>query len=116
MADKPDILEINKDLLPYECTILLAGEQFGLAFNHNATADLFTVDLYKDGELICAGEPIVYGIPLWQDVYKSETFPALRIIPLDPSGEINTVTFDNLGTTVLLIVDNGGDEAGDINA
>lgn len=115
MADTPDILEIKKDLIPYECTILLAGEQFGMQFNYNATADLFTVDLYRDGELLCAGEPIVYGIPLWHDVRKADTFPALDIIPLDPSGESNAVTFDNLGETVLLIVDNGGDEEGDSN-
>ena len=108
-----EILEINKDLLPYECTILLAGEEFGLQFNYNATAELFTVDLYKDGELICAGEPIVYGIPLWNDVYKSDTFPALNIIPLNPSDEDNAVTFDNLGKTVFLIVDNGEEAASD---
>ena len=110
---KPDVLNIHKDLLPYECSILLAGELFGLQFNYNATADLFTVDLYRDGELICAGEPIVYGIPLWQDVYKAGIFPAVDIIPTDPSGESNAVTYDNLGSTVLLIVDNGGDERAD---
>lgn len=111
MAVTPDVLDIKKDLLPYECNILLAGEMFGLQFNYNATADLFTVDLYRDGELICAGEPVVYGVPLWSDVYNAETFPALRIVPKDPSGEINAVTYDNLGTVVLLIVDNGeGDD------
>lgn len=108
-----DVLEVKKDLLPYECTIQLAGEVFGLQFNYNATADLFTVDLYKDGELICAGEPIIYGIPLWNDVYKANSFPAVDIIPRDPSGDLNAVTFDNLGSTVLLVIDNGGDGAGD---
>lgn len=111
-----EILEIQKDLIPYEFDILLASELFTLQFNYNATADLFTVDLYKDGKLICAGEPIVYGIPLWSDVYKSETFPAVDIIPRDPSGESNAVTFDNLGDTVLLIIDNGGEEGDGENA
>lgn len=105
-----DILEIKKDLIPYRCTILLAGEQFELQFNHNATADIFTIDLYRDGELLCAGEPIVYGVKLWHEVYDAATFPAVDIIPLDPSGESNAVTWDNLGETVLLVVDNG--EAG----
>ena len=114
--DTPDVLEIQKDLVPYECSILLAGELFGLQFNYNATADLFTVDLYRDGELICAGEPIVYGIPLWKDVYKAGVFPAVEIIPIDPSGENNTVTWDNLGETVLLIIDNGEDEEGEEDA
>lgn len=107
----PDVLEIKKDLLPYECKIQLAGEVFTLRFNYNATADLFAVDLYKDGELVCAGEPIIYGQPLWADVFQAGSFPALEIIPKDPSGEHNAVTFDNLGRTVLLIVGNG-DEAG----
>lgn len=107
-----EVLEINKDLLPYECTIQLAGEVFGLQFNYNATADLFTVDLYRAGELICAGEPIVYGVPLWRDVYRAGSFPALEIIPKDPSGENNAVTYDNMSRTVLLIIDNG-EEAGD---
>ena len=107
--DTPDILEISKELLPYSFEILLADELFELHINHNATADLFTVDLYKNGELVCAGEPIVYGIPLWKDVYKPGTFPALDIVPIDPSGESNAVTYDNLGETVLLIIDNGGE-------
>lgn len=111
--EAPDVLEIKKDLLPYMCSIQLAGEVFGLRISYNATASLFTVDLYRDGELICAGEPIVYGIPLWQDVYKAGVFPAVTIIPLDPSGESNAVTYDNLGRTVLLIVDNGETKAGD---
>lgn len=110
MADTPEVLEVHKDLVPYECDILLAGELFTLQFNYNASADLFTVDLYREGELLCAGEPIIYGVPLWRDVYRAETFPALDIIPTDPSGENNAVTFDNLSRTVLLIVDNAGED------
>lgn len=110
--ETPDTLEINKELLPYTCDMLLAGELFTLKVNYNATADLFTLDLYKDGALICAGEPIVYGVRLWQDVYNPELFPAVDIIPTDPSGESDTVTFDNLGKTVLLIIDNGGVDNG----
>lgn len=99
-----EILEVNKSILPYECSIVLGGELFSLHFNHNATADLFTVDLYKDETLICAGEPIVYGIPLWADVYREGVYPNVLIVPLDPSEESNAVTYDNLGNTVLLIV------------
>lgn len=106
----PDVLEIKKELLPYVCNIQLAGEIFTLRVNYNATADLFTVDLYRDNELICAGEPIVYGRPLWSDVYRAGVFPALDIIPKDPSGESSAVTYDNLGRTVLLMIDNGGQE------
>lgn len=104
MDDELTVLEINKDLLPYQCEMLLGDELFTLHFGYNATAELFTVDLYKDGVLVCAGEPIVYGRPLWGDVYQADRFPAVTIIPLDPGEESNTVTYDNLGETVLLIV------------
>ena len=105
--EKADTIEVLKGLIPYKCDIVLAGELFTLQFNYNSTADLFTVDLYKDGVLLCSGEPIIYGVPLWRDVYKAETFPAVDIIPLDPSGESTSVTYANLGESVLLMLDNG---------
>lgn len=107
MAKQSAVLEIKKALIPYQTDIVLGGELFTLHFNYNATARLFTVDLYKNGTLICAGEPIVYGIPLWKDVYRAGLFPMVDIVPLDPSGESNAVTFDNLCSTVLLMLDNG---------
>ena len=110
--EKPDVIEIQKDLLPYECEMVLGETLFVLQFNYNATADLFTVDLYKDGELICAGEPIVYGVKLWSDVYRAGDFPAIDIIPLDLSGESSAVTYDNLCESVLLAIDDGGEEVG----
>lgn len=113
--ETPDVLEVQKELLPYSFNIVLEGELFELHFNYNATADLFTVDLYKEGELVCAGEPIIYGIPLWTDVYKAGLFPAIEITPTDPSGESDTVTYDNLGETVLLIINNGEEGEGEAN-
>lgn len=104
MNNKLTVLEVSKELLPYQCDIVLGGELFTLHFAYNATAMLFTVDLYKDGKLVCAGEPIMYGVPLWSDVFRSKDFPHVAIIPLDPSEEHNTVTYDNLSDTVLLIV------------
>ena len=106
-----DILPVKKGLIPYYCDIVLVNELFELHFNYNSTADLFTVDLYKGGELLCAGEPIVYGQRLWSDVYVAGKFPTCDIIPLDPSGSSNAVTYDNFGETVLLCIDNG--ERGD---
>lgn len=100
-----DTIAINKQALPYTCSMLLGGEWFELQFNYNATADLFTVRLSKAGELICAGEPVVYGQRLFAQVYEAGRFPACDIVPLDPSGESNAVTYDNFGDTVLLVVD-----------
>lgn len=108
-----NVIQIDKLLIPCKFNILLGGEWFGLNIRYNAVAELFTVDLYKDDELICAGEPIVYDIPLWKAVRKDGLFPNVDIIPTDPSGEANRVTYDNLFDTVLLAVtDRGGETDG----
>lgn len=105
-----DRIEINKDLIPYSFDILLAGETFNIRVDYNQTADMFTLALRKDDELVCAGEPIIYGKPLWEDVFTNGKYPALNIIPIDESGEMNSVTFDNLNRTVFLLIDDGVDE------
>lgn len=113
---KRDIIEINKELIPYEFDISLANETFRIGIDYNETAAFFTLSLSKRNEdtgaydEICAGEPIVYGVPLWNDVYKSGKFPAPVIIPYDESGESDAVTFDNLNRTVFLTIDNLSEE------
>lgn len=104
-----DRIKINKSLIPYKFDITLAGEVFQLGIKYNEFADIFTVSLTKDKELICSGEPVVYGVPLFQDVYVGGKYPALRIVPYDESNENNAVTWDNLEETVFLVIDNGSD-------
>ena len=66
---KKDRIEINKNLIPYSFDITLGGEIFEIGVNYNEFADMFTLSLAKDRELICSGEPIVYGVPLFKDIY-----------------------------------------------
>lgn len=105
-----DYIEIKKDLVPYKFNILLAEEWFELLFQYNKTADMFTVSLYKDDELV-ATEPLILDAPLFQDVYQPERFPAITLVPYDPSGNADSVTFSALGKTVFLSIDDEGDDA-----
>ena len=98
-------IPINKNLIPYTFEIVLLEELFEIGVNYNNHADLFTLSLYKDGIEICSGEPIIYGKPLWEDVYIQGEYPMLTIIPLDESGETEKVTWDNLERTVFLFID-----------
>lgn len=100
-----DRIEIDKDQIPYSFDILLADEEFELAISYNQRADLFCVELIKNEEILCY-EPVIYGVPLFKDVFQ-ENFPALQIVPLDESGIENEVTFNNLNETVFLTIDNG---------
>ena len=110
---KLDIIEIDTSNIPYYFDITLAGEIFRLDVNYNETAELFTIGLYKknvttgDYTEICASEPVIYGVQLWKDVYKSGKYPAVTIIPYDESGENNAVTFDNLNRNIFLMIADG---------
>lgn len=101
------VLEINKEIIPYTFKIVLASELYEMRIDYNNTIDLFTVSLSKDGVELCVGEPIVYGVPLFNDVNTRKGFPQISITPIDESGENNTVTYDNLSSTVLLRVTGG---------
>lgn len=100
-----DRIPVKKAMTPYSFDITLGGGVFTLKVDHNAAADLFTVTLYQDGALVCAGEPVVYGVPLFRDVYRAGEFPALAIVPLDESGQTRAVTWETMGDQVFLCVD-----------
>lgn len=105
-----DVIEINKSLIPYRFNIILAGQVFEIGVKYNEFADLFTISLSKDNELICSGEPIIYGVPLFNDLHISGKYPALKIVPFDDSKANTYVSWDNFQQTVFLIIDNGSDE------
>jgi hypothetical protein len=102
-----DCIEINKELVPYQFHILLAGEWFELYINYNKTADLFTVTVYKDDELICT-EPLILGTPMFRDIYQPKKFPAVTLVPYSKTEK--ALTFENLGETVFLTIDDEGDD------
>ena len=106
-----DIIEVEKELLPYTFTITLAGEEFEMAMDYNKAADLFTCTLLKDGEVVVFNEPLIYGVELFKDVYRAGYFPALAIVPLDESGIENTITYENFGKTVFLTIDDQLEES-----
>lgn len=102
-----DRIVVKKKLIPYGFNIALGKERFNLRFDYNSAADLFTVSLYRDGVLLCADEPVIYGVPLFRDVYESGRFPAVNIVPLDESGQDQEVTWSDFGETVFLTIENG---------
>lgn len=102
-----DRILINKELIPYKFNIAIYNQVFGMLVKYNSTSGLFTIGLYKDDVLI-ATEPVIYGVPLFKDIYRAGEFPAVDIIPCDESGNEKEITFENLGKTVYLTIDDGG--------
>lgn len=102
-----DVIEINKGIIPYSFDILLGDNWWTILVKYNTEADLFTASLYQEETLICV-EPIIYGVSLFKDVYCAGKYPSVDIVPIDPSGTENAVTWDNLEATVFLTIDDEG--------
>lgn len=100
-----EYINIEKALIPYRFEIELGAELFEMEIRYNYLADYFTIDLFKDNEVLVYGEKIVYGMPLFSEVYD-ERFPAPTIVPYDESGKESRVSYDNLNVTVFLAVMN----------
>ncbi|MDL2253310.1 hypothetical protein LJC49_04465 [Ruminococcaceae bacterium OttesenSCG-928-I18] len=103
-----DRLEIKKELFPYRVSIPLGMSVFDLEFHYNAKRDYIVVHLYWGNTLVCAGERLVYGRPLFGDCYEVERYPVVKLVPFDESGMTNVVQYDTLGVTVFLTVDDTG--------
>ena len=110
-----DIIEVDKNLMPYNFDIVLASEEFNLEFMYNKTADLFTCTLSKDDEVLVYNEPIIYGVEMFADVYKSGLFPLISIVALDEAGIEKTITYENFGKTVFLTIDDEPEESEAVN-
>lgn len=96
-----EYIEIEKALIPYRFEVELGAELFVMEIRYNELHDYFTLDLQKDGDVLAHGEKLVYAMPLFNEVFDNR-FPAPTIVPIDPSGKENRVTFENLNKTVFL--------------
>ncbi len=108
-----DRMDIQKELIPTRATVPIEMQVFDFEFNYNAEGDFFTVSLYQDGRLICAGEPLIYGRPLFKDGYRPGNYPLVPLVPLDEAGEETHVGWQALGNRVFLTLDTtegGADE------
>lgn len=96
-----EYIEIEKDLIPYRFNVRIENKVYTFEIHYNTVNDYFTVDLYRNDQLIIAGVKVVYGRPLFA-AHMYLDVPQIPIIPLDQSGQVDRVTWDNLNETVFL--------------
>ena len=104
-----DRIPVNLSRLPYNVNITLGQIVFRMEFNYNSTLDRFVVNLYKENELVCGGEKLVYGMPLFGDSYEVEKYPIFRIVPFDESGSVQVVNRETMGNVVFLNIEDDGE-------
>jgi hypothetical protein len=98
------ILPIDKELIPYQMEIELAGELFMFEIHYNKRFDFFTVDLLKNNTPLVYGEKLVLNRPLFEGLVNIE-LPKVKIVPKDRARMETRITYDNLSETVFLYVE-----------
>ncbi len=104
-----EYIEIDKNMIPYRFDMTIKGETYTFQVNYNATHDFFTIDLYKNDEVIVLGEKLVYGKPLFMSAQHKD-IPKTIIIPYDVSENTDRITFENMNEDVLLFMIGDNDE------
>ncbi|MCI3027683.1 hypothetical protein LMF32_00845 [Desemzia sp. C1] len=103
------LIELNPGEIPVVFEVDLGGTVYLMGINNNMEYDFLTVDLFdSDSEALVLGEKMIIDRPLFED-YTDDRFPGPVIIPSDTSKNETKVTANNLGVTVFLYIDDGGD-------
>lgn len=98
-----EYIDIEKDSIPYTFEIVLNDETFQFTINYNSVGDFFTVDLYKNSQLVRLGEKLVYEQTLFEN-YSYLDIPKVVISPYDTTGQALRISYDNLNEDVFLYV------------
>lgn len=101
-----EYIDIDKSLIPYRFDITINDETFRFEIDYNSRFDFFTVNLFKNEEVIVLGEKLVYGKPLFLSSQYREV-PKPYILPYDLTGQAERVTFENLNEQVFLFIVEG---------
>nr|WP_072537079.1 hypothetical protein [Anaerococcus mediterraneensis] len=96
-------INIEKEKIPYRFEVVLADETFQFEVFYNVVGDFFSINLYKNHELVVLGEKIVYGVDLFDNL-KHLPVPKVIIRPFDTTGLAKRVTYENLNEDVFLYV------------
>lgn len=96
---------LEKEKAPYRFQIVLGRRMFWMELRYNASCDFFTLGLAHGDQLLCAGEKLVWDMPLFEGCYRAGEFPVVRLVPKGKPGAEGQIGWEDLGKTVFLTVD-----------
>ena len=103
------ILQIDKELIPYEFEIVLSQKTYTFGIKYNSKKDMFTVDLYKDDVALVLGEKIVLGGVLFEAISHDSKGNRYKyffdeiLFPYDFSETQTRITYDNFCDWINLV-------------
>lgn len=102
-------LQASIEEMPIRKTFDLDGEEYDFLFRHNDLEDFFTVEIYRDNELVYTTN-LVYG---WNLFHAYVTGPSFSVVPLLESDLAKEgysdilVNKETLGKNVFLFFNDG---------
>ena len=102
------IIDINKNLVPYQFDITLSGKTYTIDIKYNILFDFFTASLSLGDTVLVENEKLVLGQFLFreqgedQDHNLNPNFPEEFLYVGTTDDSIERVSWDNLGNTVFL--------------
>ncbi len=103
-----DILQIDKNLIPYEFEKIIGNKLFIFGVNYNRTGDYFTLDLSDSDGIINLGEKVALDVLLFSQQSEdlqgntNTRYPNQNIVAIDTSGNVGRVGFNELGESVFI--------------
>lgn len=94
-------IDIEKDKIPYRFEIVLKEETFQFEVLYNSIGDFFTLNLYKNHNLVTYGQKIVLNVDLFDNI-KHLDVPKLTIRPYDTTDEALKISYENMNEDVFL--------------
>ena len=98
-----DLSDIDEEADRFKIDIL--GQEFTFEVFWNEEEEIFTFNLYKDGELLLTGRKITYGMDMLQPVV-SYRLDKVSIVPFDRTGRAKKtgITKDNFMESVVPVI------------
>lgn len=98
-------IPFEKTDIPYQFEIDLANKPYIMVINYNKSEAFFSLDIMEqDLEPIVLGERLVLNERLWADIVD-ERLPSIDLVPMDESGAVKELTFENFMEKVFLYED-----------
>lgn len=105
-----EIININKNLIPYSFEIILGGITHKLSIDYNNGGDFFAIDLSNQFGNLVHGEKILLNQVIFQAQYEDENlnldprFPRELLIALANNSSVDKASWDHLGSDVFIYV------------
>ena len=105
-----NIMQINKELIPYSFSLLLSEREYDFSIFYNRYVDSFTMSLALNGQKLVSEEKINLAIPLFEAIShdsfnnRNENFFDEILVAYDLSFRATKINYENFYSSVFIYI------------